>query len=92
MNWLLALPIRAKLWVTGIAIVALSFLALWTVWRIDRNRLAKAQGRAAALEAAREAERRIRTRQDALRLQQQRLREQIKARTERDAFEQGWGP
>lgn len=86
------LALRSKIWLAGAAIVGLSLLGLWTAWRLAANRAKDAQQRAKSLEAAREAEKRIRNRQDALRLKQTQLREALKAKTERDHFESGWGP
>lgn len=84
--------LRAKVWLAGLTITLLSFAGLWTAWRLAAAKARTAAARAQALQQARESEIRIRNRQDALRLKQQRLREAIKAHAERDHFESGWGP
>ena len=90
--WLTTFGLRWKIYAISIGVFALTALSLWAALRFSLRRARTAEARAKGLEQARSTEKRIRTRQDALRLQQQRLRDQLKAHKNRDAFEQGWGP
>jgi hypothetical protein len=93
MTWLLALPLRLKLWGLGIGITLLALGGLWAAWRVARADARKAEARSAALQAARKAQLRIITKQSELRERARIVREDLAARTQRDLFEdQGWGP
>ena len=90
--WLTTFGLRWKLYAISIGVALLTLLSLWTAWRLSLQRARTAEARAKALEQARKTEQRILSKQQELRLRQVRLREALKAKTERDHFEQGWGP
>lgn len=90
--WVGLLPLKAKLWALAVGGVLLTVGVLWVRWRLAQAGKAKAEARAAALEAARRTEQRILTRRQELAIRQRLLREQIAARTERDHFQDGYGP
>ena len=93
MTWIATLSLRLKLWGLAIGAVLLALGGLWAAWRVALADARKAEARGAALLAARKAQMEIITKTTGLREKKRQLREQLKARTERDAFEdQGWGP
>ena len=93
MSWLIGLSMRLKLLGLAIGAVLLAFGGLWAAWRVARADARKAEARGAALLAARRAQMSIITKTTGLKEKQRQLREQLKARTQRDAFQdQGWGP
>jgi hypothetical protein len=92
-GWLMALPLRLKVWTLGIGAVVMTVLILWANWRVARADAVRAEARAGALQAARRSQLRIITKRSELRERARLAREDLAARVERDAFEkQGWGP
>ena len=93
MTWLVALPLRLKLWGLAVGGVLLTILYFYGRWRIAASAAASAARKADALEATRELEQRIAERRAELSVQQRTVRDELSKRTTRDAFEdQGWGP
>jgi hypothetical protein len=92
-GWLALLPLRTKLIGFTIAGVLLVLAGLWVRMRLAQAGKAKAEARAAALEAVRRTEQRIATKRSELRERQRLVREQIEASKVRDGLDgQGWGP
>jgi len=79
--------LRVKLIGLGLITLLSAIGYLYLRWKISASKAATAEQKAAALQATRDLEQRIAQSRAKTRAQQEKLREQIRARKERDYFE-----
>jgi len=93
MSFLAGLALRFKVALLAASGVLVALFYLWGRWKIAAASATSAEGRADALQATHDLERRVSERRLELSIRQRQAREQLAAKKERDAFDsQGWGP
>ena len=91
-GWITTLPLKMKIYAAVALAGLLTVGYLYVRWKLATAAGARAAQRADALERARQAELRISERISRVRVREREWRDELSKRTERDHFEQGWGP